>query len=175
MDLAKLLGRRAPYSTGDMFYVYLTRDLPFMTALALAPLAFSSIQWLSFGDYLALTGGLPYLVLSAVVIGPVLETGIFIVFILMMPPAWYQAGSNALSADGRRIALSIICGALFGALHLSTSLVAAIGAMVGGTVMFAVLLQHWLANLRDRGIVMCWALHVVHNALMLPLLAVFHP
>ncbi|MFO0157431.1 MAG: hypothetical protein ACK51V_00165 [bacterium] len=172
MDLATLLGRKSPYSVADLLYVYSTRDLPFAAALGLAAWWFAPEQLDSFSEHLRTAGGLLNLVLFAVVIFPLLETVFFVIFILVTPPAWYRTGSGAVSAFGRQVILSIVCGALFGALHLPSA-VATISAAIGGTVMFAVLLEHWQANLRDRGIAMCWAIHVVHNALMLLLLAAF--
>jgi hypothetical protein len=173
MELANLLGRKAPYSVSDLLYVYSTRDLPFAAALGLAAWWFAPEQLHSFSEYLTMFGGFVNLVLLTVVIGPLLETVFFVIFILITPATWYQSEPDAVGTFGRQVILSVVCGTLFGALHLSTSIVAAISAAIGGAVMFAVLLQHWQANLRDRGIAMCWAIHMVHNALMLLLSAAF--
>jgi hypothetical protein len=171
MELATLLGRPAPYSVPDLFYVYLTRYLPIFPLLLLAEWWLRRERLTPVGGYPADAGSPLELVLSGVVIAPLLETVFFIILILITPAGWYRLGGGTWSPFRRQVILSIVGGALFGLLHLSTSIVVAISAAAGGALMFAVLLQHWLANLRDRGIVMCWAIHVVHNALMLLLAA----
>jgi hypothetical protein len=163
IELATLLGRRPPYSVTDMLFVYFTRDVPITIALTLLALLLMPSQLITKSEILAEFGGIGTFVLAAVLILPVVETIIFVLLVIFIPPTWYRSSSKMFSTNAREIIFCVLCGALFGALHLSNSVVSAVTATWGGIIMFAVLLQHWSYGALYRGIVMCWALHFVHN------------
>ena len=166
MELAKLLGRRAPYSFMDMLFVYFTRDVPFATALLGLAFLFARDQLPNMDDVLSRFDSVGFFAFAVIIVSPLIETLFFLFFILVVPQVWYRSSSNLLSANARQITLCVFFGTMFGLLHLADSVFAAISAAIGGMIMFAVLLQHWLCGSRDRGIVMCWALHSVHNLLL---------
>lgn len=164
LGLAKLTGQGAPYTIKGMAAVYFIRVLPVVCFLLLgswlvAPQFFPSLR-----EFVPDQNGLGLFAVYAVIVGPALETALFVLLVLLIPSVWYD------SIRGQLI-LCFAVGVGFGLLHLP-NLLTVVAAFWGGAIMFAALLQHWLCGARDRGMAMCFALHVVHNTLMLLLLVV---
>jgi len=161
--LTRFLGRSAPFSFGDLVYVYCSRDLPVVAVL----LALGAL--LDPRPDITVEAPLMFFLL-AVVLLPTLETAIFIILALLVPRAWYEPDITAKQSPSRILLVSLAGGVLFGALHSHLDdIVITLSAAWGGTIMFAVLLIHWSQKARDRGIVMCWVLHVGHNGLFITL------
>lgn len=172
MELVKLLGQRTPYSMGGMLTIYITRVLPFICSLAIVAWLFAPQFILRLHDYVPDPKELGTFVLFAVFIAPIIETILFLIFLVIVPSRWYHSSSKNLSAGSRQVILCIVFGTIFGLLHLPNPF-SVVAAFWGGAIMFAMLLDHSLCNKRDRGIVVCGTLHAVHNSLMLLLLVAF--
>ena len=108
-----LLGRVAPYSTKDMLYVYFTRDVPVTVALTLLALLLMPSQFITMDEILSEFGDVKTFALAAVLILPAIETIIFVLLVIFIPPTWYRSSSKMLGTNEREIIFCISCGAFF--------------------------------------------------------------
>jgi Type II CAAX prenyl endopeptidase Rce1-like len=111
------------------------------------------------------------LLLFVILVVPAFETLLFLLLALLIHPDWLFDPEADKSDCFRRLVLTLILGGVtFAAVHAHLgSLVTTLHAFFSGVIFFAVLLAHWGIGRRDRGIVMCWLVHAIHNAIIVSL------
>lgn len=154
------LGRDVPMGFKGLMGVFLVRDLPAMGLLIALALVYPTLlvaepKQLDADDVRTSF-------LYAVVFTPLLETALFILIALLLPKGLRQQSSSERKQQIKVVWVSVLVGVAFGFLHDGT-IVRVAWASWGGFLMFALLLEHWSRGMPDRGIVLAWGLHVIHN------------